>query len=297
MSQTLPPLLSATDVIERFDHFCIDAFGVLVDHGGQKPGAIAFIHALVEREKNWLIVTNDAARTPATAAAWYRSLGLPIDANRVLTSSALLEEWVELHSLRGKPVLVLGPDDAKDQMQNWGVDVCDHTEDRAVAIALCDEAGYPFLEAMDAVTSWWMRRLERGLETPAALANPDLIYPRGGGAFGIAAGSVANLLEAAICVRFPSARRLWTRLGKPHAPMFDAAKRRLQLENLSPDVLLRSTLMIGDTLHTDIAGGRAAGLRTALVVDGVQRNLNETPADSWPDYRLDLHPPATSPTV
>lgn len=288
LSLTLPPLLTAVEVVDRYDRFCIDAFGVLVDHGGQKSGARAFVDALIERKKDWLVVTNDAARTPATAAHWYRSLGLPIEDHRVLTSSALLQEWVAEHALAGKPVIVLGPDDARDHLRQCGVVVCDHTQPDAVAIALCDEAGYPFLDAMDAVTSWWMRRLERDLPTPAALANPDLIYPRGDGAFGIAAGSVANLLEAAIRVRYPNAPPLWTRLGKPHAPMFDAAKRRLHLGDVPASDVQRSTLMIGDTLHTDIAGGRAAGLTTALVVGGVQRHLNEVPKELWPDFRLNL---------
>ncbi len=283
MSGPLPPVLDVAGLCDRFQFFCIDAFGVLVDHSGVKPGAAAFIERLTTEKKQWLIVTNDAARTPATAAAWYRAIGLPIADEAVLTSSALVGQWVDDNHLQHKRVIVLGPQDAQDLLQTTGVKSVPATDPTAEAIALCDEDGYPFLEAMDAVVSWWMDRIDRGLSTPAALANPDLIYPKGGNAFGIAAGSVATLIENAVRVRHPGVPALWTRLGKPHAPMFKTAFARLGIQTASDRA---SAVMIGDTLQTDIAGGKAAGIATALVTDGVQADLGATDPTHWPTFRI-----------
>ena len=48
------------------------------------------------------------------------------------------------------------------------------------------------------------------------LPNPDLIYPRGEHSFGIAAGGVALLFEAALRRRYPGRDDLaFVRLGKP----------------------------------------------------------------------------------
>ena len=47
--------------------------------------------------------------------------------------------------------------------------------------------------------------------------------------------------------------------GKPFAGIFDMALARLG--NVAPE----RVLMVGDSLHTDILGGQAAGIRTALI--------------------------------
>jgi ribonucleotide monophosphatase NagD (HAD superfamily) len=54
-------------------------------------------------------------------------------------------------------------------------------------------------------------------------------------------------------------------IGKPHAPIFDAALERLG----HPDP--RRVLMVGDSLDHDIAGARAAGMLTLLLTAGVHR--------------------------
>jgi 4-nitrophenyl phosphatase len=69
------------------------------------------------------------------------------------------------------------------------------------------------------------------------------------------AGSLLALLQAATDVT-PFV------IGKPAPTMLHAA-----VDMLGAD--LRRTLMIGDRLDTDIAGARAAGLASALVLTGV----------------------------
>jgi glycerol 3-phosphatase-2 len=48
--------------------------------------------------------------------------------------------------------------------------------------------------------------------------------------------------------------------GKPFPAIFDMARERIR-----PGVPDERVLMVGDTLHTDILGGKAAGFRTALI--------------------------------
>jgi ribonucleotide monophosphatase NagD (HAD superfamily) len=54
--------------------------------------------------------------------------------------------------------------------------------------------------------------------------------------------------------------------GKPYRPAFDLALQRLhQLAGRKLDT--RRVAMVGDSLHTDILGGGAAGLQTVLITD------------------------------
>jgi glycerol 3-phosphatase-2 len=71
-----------------------------------------------------------------------------------------------------------------------------------------------------------------------------------------------DLLDSGADVRF---------FGKPYANAFDAA-----LPPPIPQSDQRSRVaMVGDTLHTDILGGAAAGLRTVLVSDhGVLKGMD-----------------------
>ena len=47
-----------------------------------------------------------------------------------------------------------------------------------------------------------------------------------------------------------------------------------------------NTAMVGDRLGTDIAGGKAAGLRTILVLSGITQPEELETSDLQPDYVL-----------
>jgi 4-nitrophenyl phosphatase len=84
--------------------------------------------------------------------------------------------------------------------------------------------------------------------------NPDKTFPSPEGLVP-GAGSILAALIAATDVQ-PII------MGKPGAPMFREALRRLAT---TPD----ETLMVGDRLDTDIAGAQAVGIHTALLLTGV----------------------------
>lgn len=85
--------------------------------------------------------------------------------------------------------------------------------------------------------------------------NPDTSFPSPAGLVP-GAGSIHALLEAAT-------DQTPTVIGKPERGMFEAALREL---GTSPD----ETLMIGDRIGTDILGAHAMGMKTALVMTGVE---------------------------
>ena len=93
-------------------------------------------------------------------------------------------------------------------------------------------------------------RCRRG---PDPVANPDLVAPRESG-LSKEPGHYAHLLADRLDLSLSF-------FGKPFGHAFVDALGRIV--DLPPDRII----MVGDTLHTDILGGRACGLKTVLVQD------------------------------
>jgi len=253
--------VSIDDLMERYHTLLLDVYGVLLDKAGPLPGAVALIERLNREGKPYLILTNSASRLPETMAREFAALGLPIAAERILTSGMLLGTYLAEKGLVGRPCLVLGPEDSLAYVERAGGRALppDFTGDAEV-IVLADQEGFDCVEVMDRVLSLAIRRLEADLGLALVLCNPDLIYPVAEGRFGFTSGGLAAMLEAGLQERYPGQGHTFARLGKPHAPLFAEAERRAGTRDL---------VMIGDQLATDILGARGYGLDSALVETGL----------------------------
>jgi ribonucleotide monophosphatase NagD (HAD superfamily) len=208
------------------------------------------------------VLTNDASKLPRTGAARYRGFGLPLSEERIVTSGMLLANYFARHELAGARCAVIGPHDSAGYVELAGGQIAPPGSDFEVLV-VADESGFDFLEVVDSALSSLIRRLDRGDPVHLVLPNPDLIFPRGPEHFGIAAGSVAMLFEAALRLRYPDRPHLlFERLGKPHAPIYEEGLRRCGTRN---------AVMIGDTLETDIRGANACGIASVLLQTGVTR--------------------------
>ncbi len=248
------------ELLERYDVLLLDAYGVLMETAGALPGAAEALTEVERAGRDVVVLTNDASRLPETTAERYRRMGLRVPAERILTSGSILPRWFEEEDLVGATCAVLGPEDSFEYVQRAGGRPTPLSWDPEV-IALCDEDGYDLLSTLDELLSVLFRRVDAGAPPRLVLPNPDLVYPKGGGEFGITAGGLAAPLEAALRQRYPGRTDLrFARLGKPFRPIYSEA-----LEALGD---LRA-VMVGDQLGTDIRGARDAGLDTVLVGSGL----------------------------
>ena len=112
----------------------------------------------------------------------------------------------------------------------------------------------------------WRRRLSTAAmhDVPMLCANPDLVMFGAGGLIPAPGALAAFYQSLGGKVRF---------VGKPHAPIFEAALARLGQPDPS------RVLVVGDSLDHDVAGGRAAGMLTALIRSGVHRAALADAAD------------------
>jgi HAD superfamily hydrolase (TIGR01450 family) len=277
-SPPLPRVVTLGDLVATHAALFLDAYGVLVDGHGALPDAHAAIADLNARGANYVVLTNDASRLPETLEARFARFGLAIPRARIVSSGDLIGPWFQARGLQGARCVVLGSGDSAVFVRAAGGEVVAPAVDAEVdVVVVCDEAGYPFLDTVEAVMSMLFRSLDAGRVPLLLNPNPDLLYPKSEGLFGFTAGTVVLMLEAALAMRYPGAGLRFERLGKPHAPIFEEACRRAGTRN---------AVMIGDQLRTDVLGANAFGIASALITTGLTRAEDAAQGEIRPTYLL-----------
>ena len=256
---------SVAALIERYEVFFLDAYGVLVASSGALPGAAAFLDRLRAAGRPYFILSNDASRSTATALARYRGFGLVLAAEQIITSGMLLRDHFAAQGLTGAPTIVLGTEDSVAYVREAGGTPVAPDDEGAEVVVVADDDGFDFLDTVNHVITVLFHRLDRGLHTHLVLPNPDLLFPRGPGAYGVTSGAIALMLEGILRLRDPSGAQRFVPLGKPHAGIFTAGMKRSPTQDRS------KILMVGDQLVTDIKGAANFGIDSAFVESGVGR--------------------------
>lgn len=234
----------------QFDGFVFDAFGVLNTGPVIIPGAVERIGALKAAGKQVLVLSNAATASHGDLTAKYQRLGFPFQAQDIVSSRWLLEQALAADS--GEALWgVIGPDASSlsslplQRMQPVQPDTPTETLDRIDRFVFLSSEGWD--ESLHERVEESLKRNPR----PLAVANPDLVAPRGD-ALTLEPGYFAHrLADTCGCAL--------TFYGKPFGNAFEAALARM------PGLLPRRILMVGDTLHTDILGAQAVGMATLLV--------------------------------
>ncbi|MGB0714180.1 MAG: HAD-IIA family hydrolase, partial [Gammaproteobacteria bacterium] len=247
--------------LHSFDAVFLDAYGVLVDKAGALPGAVDFLRHLADQGTPYCVLTNSASRPPGAMSEEFRGYGLAIEADQIITSGMVLRSTLSARGESGRSGWVLGTEQSARFAAEGGVRVTRPGEGgEPDVIVVADQAGFPLLDWMNEAISAVIRAMDAGRPIELILCNPDLIYPREAGLYGLTGGSLAALMETVFSERYgPDAPR-FERLGKPYTPIFDAG--RALTGAAKP-------LMIGDQLTTDIAGAVAAGIDSVLVESSV----------------------------
>ena len=205
---------------------------------------------LTETGRKWLLVTNNASRTPEQFVEKLTKMNMRVRPEQVLGSAEAtacwLAEQVKHHGWPSGPVIVMGQAGLKTALTNSGFELTTDPDQAIYAVAGINfELTYEDL----ANVTLAIRRGARFIGT-----NADVTYPSERGPLP-GAGSILALLAAATGQQ-PLV------IGKPNAGMYQQAMARL---GLTP----AETLMVGDRYDTDISGAIALGLQTAGILTGI----------------------------
>lgn len=237
--------MAEAELISRFDALLADLDGVVYAGPHAIPGAVESLSRLAGLGIGLGYVTNNASRTPAEVAQHLRDLGAPAEDQQVVSSSQAAAELLASMLPAGARVLVTGGDALAREVDLVGlVAVRSEAEDPvAVVQGFHPEVGWKDLAEASYVVAagaLWVA------------TNTDLSIPQ---ARGIAPGN--GTLVAAVAA---ATGRQPLVAGKPEAPLFHAAAKRLAADR---------PLVVGDRLDTDILGGNNAGFATVAVLTGV----------------------------
>ena len=241
------------EIADGFDVFVFDAFGVL--NVGETPiaGACDCVAALRALGKRVFVLTNAASFDMPSSVAKFEKLGFDFKAEEIVTSRQAAEAAVA-----GMPV------------RGWAAATVDDTpvvfNDDELPVLGDDPEAYRNAGGFILLSSgiWTAQRqalLEAALREhprPVVVGNPDLVAPREDG-LSVEPGWYGHQVADAcgVGVAFH---------GKPFPSVYKIVSERLRGTGALP-ADARRIAMIGDTLHTDILGGAAAGWSTVLVSD------------------------------
>jgi glycerol-1-phosphatase len=232
--------------LDGYDLVILDLDGVVYLGTEPIPGAAEAIGRLHAGGRRVAYATNNAGRSPQEVAALLVSLGIEAGVDEVVTSPQAAGRLLAQRLPAKAPVLVVGSDALRAQIDAVGLTPVDDAEAAPVAVVqgYGPEVGWRQLaEATVAIRGgalWVATNTDRTLPSPRG--------PLPGN------GSMVAALSTALD-RTPDVI-----VGKPEPALFVEAATR---------VGARRPLVVGDRLDTDIEGAHRAGMDSVLVLTGV----------------------------
>ena len=252
-------LCDFSSIIDDFDVFFFDSYGVIRNHGGLITGMDKTLKYLHDRNKVVRVLTNDASRDAGALLATYQRLGIRVlSEDQIISSGMMAKSYLSLKVKKGL-VVYLGTERSATYIIQAGLEpipigsVTPDIYDQITAIVFLDDEGYDWNTDLNKVFN-----LLRSRNIPCIVANTDKVYPVNDKELNLATGAIARIIETI-------SGRTFIKFGKPDTQMFIYA-----LESVSGyhKISKSKMLMIGDTLHTDILGGNKFGISTVLVLSG-----------------------------
>jgi NagD protein len=237
-----------------------DMDGVLVHEGLALPGAAEFVNALREKERPFLVLTNNSIFTPRDLAARLRASGIDVPEEAIWTSALATAQFLS-DQMPGGSAYVIGEAGLTTALYEDGYTL---TAAKPDFVVLGETRTYSFEAITQAI-----RLIQNGSRFIAT--NPDVTGPSADGARP-ATGSVAAMITAA------TGRQPYF-VGKPNPMMFRSALNRINAHS-------ETTAMVGDRMDTDVVAGIEAGMRTFLVLSGSTKLAD---VDTYPFRPTEIH--------
>lgn len=222
--------------------YLIDMDGVIYRGSELVEGADRFLRELRAAEVPFLLFTNNSQRTARDIATKLRRMGIDIEDRHVFTCAMATARFLARQKPHGT-AFVIGEGGLITALHENGYSIVDKDADFVVV----GEGRTLTFEMVEA----GLEMILRGARLVATNLDPSCPTQTGARP---GCGAIVAMLEAAAGVKAFS-------VGKPSPVMLRSGRKQM---GLTTD----ETIVIGDTMSTDILGGVQMGHRTILVLSG-----------------------------
>ncbi len=245
--------------LDAIRNLLMDMDGVLYRGHTPLAGAAELIHFLRGRGIRFLLVTNNSTLTPAQFAERMQKMGIPVEAEEIMTSGVATAEYLATIAPPGTKVNVVGEGGLIAELEKRGF------------VMAGREAQFVVCGLDKTVTYEKLKTATLAIRDGATFigTNADKTYPLEKDLIP-GAGSILAALIAATDVQ-PIV------VGKPEPIILEQCLRLLGARK-------EETALLGDRLDTDILGGHRAGLTTIMVTTGIHTAEEAAAYPIQPDY-------------
>jgi NagD protein len=239
--------------------FLIDMDGVIYKGSEPIPGAVKFINKLRDDGYPFLFLTNNSQRTSRDVCYKLRKIGFNVNDEDIFTCAMATARYLASRKENGT-AYVIGEGGLLNELHKAGYSIVEDHPD----FVIIGEGRTIMLESVDKAINMIMA----GSKLIATNLDPNC--PVGNGKYRAGCGAFVAMLECA------TGKQAFS-VGKPSPVMMRMARKTL---GLGTD----ETIMIGDTMGTDILGAGSMGFTTVLTLSGV---TNKTDLDHYgysPDF-------------
>lgn len=239
--------------------FLIDMDGVIYKGIEPIPGAVEFINNLRINGFPFLFLTNNSQRTSRDVCYKLRKLGFVVNDEDIFTCAMATARYLASKKPHGT-AYVIGEGGLLNELHRVGYSIVDDHADYVII----GEGRTIMLESVDKAINMIMN----GSKLIATNLDPNC--PVGKGKYRAGCGAFVAMLE------FATGKEAFS-VGKPSPIMMRMARKKL---GLATD----ETIMIGDTMGTDILGADSMGFTTVLTLSGVTKEEDLDHFGYAPDF-------------
>jgi len=241
--------------------FLLDMDGVIYQGSRVVPGAAQFVRRLREADTRFLFLTNNSQRTRRDVAMKLCRMGIQVTERDIFTCSMATARFVAQQK-PGGTAYVIGEGGLLNALHINGYTVVDDNPD----FVIVGEGRTMTFEAIEKA----VRLVANGARLIATNLDPNCPTESG---IRPGCGAIVAMIERA------TGKEAFS-VGKPSAIMMRAARKQLGLSS-------EETVMVGDTMDTDILGAVGLSYRAILVLSGGTRREDLENFAYTPDLVLD----------
>jgi HAD superfamily hydrolase (TIGR01457 family) len=239
--------------------FLLDMDGTFFLGNQLIDGSLRFIDTLRELQIDYLFLTNNSSRHARQYAEKITKLGLPISAEKVLTSGEATALYLQ-QEYPSSACYLVGTPALEEEFRQHGIRL-EQSHPECIVLGFDTTLTYEKLSKLCDFVRAGLRYIA---------THPDVNCPTENGFLPDIGATIAF-------VRASTGREPDVIVGKPNRLIVDAGADRLGLK-------IEEMAMVGDRLYTDIALGETSGITTCLVLSGETRLEDLAGSPHQPTY-------------